>query len=139
MLAKNQGGKIVAGEKALSIKGADCVTLYLAAATDYNRANPGMPLETDRAKRCTRTLEAAAGKSFAKLYSKHIAEHQRLFNRVTIDLGSSDAGGKPTDERLRAVKGGGVDPELVSLYFQYGRYLLICSSRPGCMKTGIRI
>ncbi len=69
--------------------------------------------------------------SFAELRSRHVAEHQRLFRRVSLDLGTTDAAKHPTDERLKNFASGTADPQLASLYFQFGRYLLISSSRPG--------
>ena len=72
------------------------------------------------------------------LRSNHIQEHQSLFQRVDINLGSSDADNLPTDERLAKVKEGASDPGLVSLYFQFGRYLLMGSSRPGCLPANLQ-
>ena len=75
---------------------------------------------------------AGAGKlSFAELRSRHVAEHQRLFRRVSLDLGTTEAAKHPTDQRLKNFAAGTADPQLASLYFQFGRYLLISSSRPG--------
>jgi alpha-L-fucosidase 2 len=84
----------------------------------------------DPEAKSVRQLAAAATKSYADLRAAHIAEHQRLFRRVDLDLGASKAARLPTDERLLAFGKGG-DVQLAALYFQYGRYLLISSSRPG--------
>ncbi|HUL54965.1 MAG TPA: glycoside hydrolase family 95 protein, partial [Opitutaceae bacterium] len=75
-------------------------------------------------------LAAATRKSFDALRAAHVAENQRLFRRVALDLGVSAAARRPTDERIRDFAAGG-DPQLAALYFQFGRYLLIASSRPG--------
>ncbi len=78
----------------------------------------------------SRQLDAAAAKSFDALQATHLAEYQKYFNRVKLDLGSTPAAEKPTDERLRAYDSGKDDPALAALFFQYGRYLLISCSRP---------
>jgi alpha-L-fucosidase 2 len=83
-------------------------------------------------------LPATPAKSYATLRSAHIATHQRLFGRVALDLGGPDRPDVPTDERLAAVQQGGEDPQLVALYFQYGRYLLMSSSRPGTLPANLQ-
>jgi alpha-L-fucosidase 2 len=75
-------------------------------------------------------LAAAANKVFAKLHATHLADYQALFRRVAIDLGQSDASKMPTDVRIQRFAEGH-DPQLAALYYQFGRYLLISSSRPG--------
>ena len=75
-------------------------------------------------------LAAAAEKDFDKLKSAHIEAHQKLFRRVALDLGTNESAARPTDERIKAFPSG-KDPQFAELYFQYGRYLLISSSRPG--------
>ena len=127
-----EGGTIDAVDGVLKIDGADAVTLLISAATDYPQK------KTDPAKDCIASLNAAAAKPFSELRQAHVAEHQRLFNRVDLDLGRTDAADKPTDERLRDVKAGGDDSQLVALYFQFGRYLLISCSRPGCMPSNLQ-
>jgi alpha-L-fucosidase 2 len=83
-------------------------------------------------------LKAAAKKSFRKLRAAHVADYQKLFERVELELGSTAAAKQPTDERLRAVSQGGSDPALTSLYFQFGRYLMISCSRPGDMPANLQ-
>src|SRR6185436_14929783 len=100
-----------------------------------------------------RLVDAAAAKPFARLRADHVADYRRLFSRVTFAIppeggssgerrGSSryqDGGGdRPTDERLKAAAAGRIDPQLLPLYFQYGRYLLISSSRPGSMAANLQ-
>ena len=125
-----EGGRVVADGDGLRIEKANAVTLLLAAATAYNQKDP--------AAACVRQLADASAKPYAALRSAHVAEHQHLFRRVALDLGSSDAIKQPTDQRLQAVKGGAVDPQLLALYFQFGRYLLISCSRPGCMPSNLQ-
>ncbi|MBN2326063.1 MAG: glycoside hydrolase N-terminal domain-containing protein [Candidatus Omnitrophica bacterium] len=124
------GGMISADSDSLHIQRADSVTLLLTAATTYN--------EDDPANACERVLNAAAGRPYEDLRADHVAEHQRLFRRVNLDLGPSGAINLPTDERLKAMAEGKDDPGLAALFFQYGRYLLISCSRPGCLPSNLQ-
>jgi alpha-L-fucosidase 2 len=72
------------------------------------------------------------------LRTAHIADHQALFNRVELDLGRSEAAALPTDERLDRFRKGAADPGLAALYFQFGRYVLMGSSRPGSMASNLQ-
>lgn len=133
-----QSGKVTANESTLTVTKADSVTLLIAAATDYNAPSPTSPLTRDLGAVCQKTISRANQKSYKDLYSDTVTEHQKLFDRVQMDLGRTDAADKPTDERLKAVKTGKADPSLATLYFQYGRYLLICSSRPGTLPANLQ-
>ncbi len=118
------GGSVTGIDGECRIDHADTVTLLLAAGTDYaGEAADRRPL---------RDLAAAASVPFEHLRELHFADHRRLFRRVTLELGS-DEGPRafPTSERLRRFQAGEPDPGLHALYFHYGRYLLIGSSRPG--------
>jgi alpha-L-fucosidase 2 len=86
---------------------------------------------------CRPALDAVAKKSYAQIRDEHVADHRRLFRRVTIDLGRGRAD-LPTDERLKAFQAKPDDPALLALYFQYGRYLLIASSRPGSQPANLQ-
>ena len=136
--AELEGGQLAVKDKALSISNADAVTLLLAAATDYNFDDPYKPLKSDLARVCAKQLSAAGKKSFERIKADHIAEHRRLFRRVSLALGSTPAAEKPTDERLKALRDGADDPALAALYFQFGRYLLISCSRPGTMPSNLQ-
>jgi len=125
-----EGGSVSTDGASLRIEGADAVTLLLTAATDYRGVNPTAT--------CTKQLARAGAKSFERLRADHVAEHQRLFRRVTLDLGGDEAARAPTDERLEAVRQGASDPDLIALYFQFGRYLLIGCSRPGTMPSNLQ-
>ena len=129
-----EGGSVEAASGALNVRGAHAVTLLLTAATGYRGfdRDPDLPAGAV-AEACRATLERAARKNYASLRQDHIQDHQRLFRRVSLDLGSGPAAQKPTDERLRSFAENAKDPDqgLAALYFQYGRYLLIASSRPG--------
>ena len=121
------GGKTTVGKDVITVQGADSATLLIAMATSFKSFKDvsGDPEELSK-----RQLAAAAAKSYPDLRAAHIAEHQRLFRRVTFDLPTSKAARLPTDERLLAF-GKGSDPQFAALYFQFGRYLLISSSRSG--------
>ncbi|MHC4353013.1 MAG: glycosyl hydrolase family 95 catalytic domain-containing protein, partial [Planctomycetota bacterium] len=124
------GGKLIATDEGLRVENADAATLLIFAATDYHGADP-RPL-------CDNCMAAASKKKYHKLRKDHVAEHRRLFRRVALDIGITEAADKPTDERLASVKKGADDPDLCALYFQFGRYLLISSSRPGCMPANLQ-
>jgi alpha-L-fucosidase 2 len=124
------GGRVEAAGAGLRIAGADAATLLLAAATDYRGGDP--------AKTSAEQLAAAAHKSYEAIRDAAVADHRRLFRRMDLDLGTTEAARLPTDERLEAVRRDGEDPQLVALYFQYGRYLLIGCSRPGCMPANLQ-
>jgi len=134
------GGRVFTHEDgSLSVEGADAVTLLLTAVTSYNGfdRSPG----TDSAQlmaQCEQMLTATACKAYADLRDAHIADYQHLFNRVEFQLVGKDHHEVPTDERLKALQGGGEDVQLALLYFHYGRYLLISSSRPGTQPTNLQ-
>ena len=131
-----EGGKLI--PKPSAVDKADAVTLLLVATTDYNFNEPYKPLKRDLARVCARQLAAVEKKSFERIKADHIAEHRRLFRRVSLELGTTAAAGEPTDERLRALREGTEDPALTALYFQFGRYLLISCSRPGTMPSNLQ-
>ncbi|MDR3094041.1 MAG: glycoside hydrolase family 95 protein, partial [Bacteroidales bacterium] len=115
------GGTVQAGDTALRISQADEAVVMLDIRTDYD--NP------EYRHICRSTLDKAAAKGFEPVKKDHIADYRRLFDRVDIALGSSEADKLPTDIRQQQVKSGKEDPGLDALFFQYGRYLLIASSR----------
>lgn len=136
--ARCEGGKIEASDHGLKINSADSVTFFVAAVTDYNKDNPAQPVFREHRGDNEATLAKAMIKPYERLVVDHVRDHQRLFRRCTLDLGGHGANTRPTDERLKAVKRGGDDPALVALYFQYGRYLLMGSSRPGAMPANLQ-
>ena len=129
-----EGGKVTVTDDALSVEGADAVTLVLVAATNFVKYDD---VSADPAARCEAALKAASAKPFDTLLAAHQDDHRRLFRRVAIDLGRTDAAAQPTDERIRNVKTQ-ADPALAALFFQYGRYLLIASSRPGTQPANLQ-
>jgi len=128
-------GKVTADAAQLHVEGASSVTILVAAATSFRHYDD---VGGDPAGANARALAAVEGKSFEALREIHVAEHRRLFRRVTLDLGRNEEAEKlPTDERVRN-PGRGSDPSLAALYFQYGRYLLISSSRPGSQPANLQ-
>jgi alpha-L-fucosidase 2 len=121
------GGTLFTKPDFIRVADADSATLFIAAATSYKNYKD---VSGDPESIVKKQISAAGKKSFDDLLKTHIAEHQRLFRRVDLNLGTSDAMKLPTDERIRHFADGN-DPQLTSLYFQFARYLLICSSRPG--------
>ena len=132
---KTTGGRVRADASQLHVEGASSVTIVIGAATSYVRYDDvsGDPAALNR-----RTLAALDGKSFAELRDRHVAAHQELFRRVSLDLGhNKEAEMKPTDQRVRESPTT-PDPSLAALYFHYGRYLLISSSRPGTQPANLQ-
>ena len=130
----NEGGELVKGEKSIQIKNAKSATLFLVAATsfvDYKdiSANP--------VQRCNNYLKNLDGKSYKELKSEHIKDYQGLYSRVELNLGSSEISNRPTDERINTFMED-EDPSLVALLYQFGRYLLISSSRPGTQPANLQ-
>ena len=128
-----EGGSQETFPERILVSGATAATIVLSAGTSFKGNDVG--------KQVARDLAAAAAKPYAALRSAHVADHQRLYRRVSLRLGStghSAAAKLPTDERLEALKRGGSDPALDALYFQFGRYLLIASSRPGDLPANLQ-
>ena len=128
--ARNEGGKRTATPEGLKVQGATGATLMLVAATDYKLAGT-MHKGDEPAATCTKNLARLARKQYSGLRQAHVTEHRRLFRRVALDLGGSDRSSLATDERLAAMQTGGDDPQLLSIYFQYGRYLLMSQFAAG--------
>lgn len=125
-----EGGVLKTLSDALEIQGAKSATLILAAATTFRHPDP--------AARCAESLDAALVQSFDTLEAAHVEEHGAFMGRTRLHLGGPVRSGRPVDERLRAVMQGKADPHLASLYFQYGRYLLLASSRPGSLPANLQ-
>lgn len=121
------GGTVAVRDDALSVKNANAVTLLLTAATSFKNYQD---VSGDPAAICESILFEVNDKDWGALKAAHIKDYQALFRRVSIDLGSSANESLPTDIRLERAPQS-EDPGLVALVFQYGRYLLIASSRPG--------
>jgi len=132
------GGRVGVTDAGLRVDGADSITLYLSAATSfggYDQA-PGRT-KIDPFALARHHLDAVVAQPYAQIRQAHVEDHQRLFRRVALDLGRSAAAAQPTDERIHAFQSGD-DPQLIALLFQYGRYLLITSSRPGTQPANLQ-
>ena len=129
-----RGGDMKVVDNDLVIQHADEVVLVVAAATSFVNYKD---VSGDPAARVDAVMKALDGKSFSQIKAAHVNEHQRLFRRVAVRLGSSPNAGLPTDERLKAFDGTN-DPDLAALVFQFGRYLLISSSRPGTQPANLQ-
>lgn len=130
--ALSEGGETRVLGDFICVEKANAVTLILAANTSFRDPDPEAL--------CIEQLDAALAKDFETLKDNHIKDHQLLFRRVSFSLkeDNKDLKDLPTDERLKRVIEGERDNGLVSLYFQYGRYLLISSSRPGCLPANLQ-
>ena len=130
---KNSDGKIVSSDNTLGVEGASEVLIYVSLATSFNGFDKDPAIEGVNDENLAKDqLEKAFRKSFQELKSSHLADYQKYFNRVSLNLGKSDAPDLSTNERLKRYSEGKEDKNLEILYFQYGRYLLISSSRtPG--------
>lgn len=135
--AESQGGKISTEGNRLLVSGATEVFIYLVATTSFNGFDkcPDSQGKDEKAL-ATEQLSKATTQGFRKLRNNHITDYQRYFNRVDFVIPDTTRGDNPqwaldTDERLKAYSKGAYDPFLEITYFQFGRYLLISSSRPG--------
>ena len=123
----HKGGELEAGETGLSLSGADEALVLVSTGTNFVDYKT---LTADGAKKAKDILDKAASKAYKSMRKAHVAEYQKYFDRVSLDLGTTPAAAATTDVRVKDFAGGD-DPQLVELYFQFGRYLLICSSQPG--------
>lgn len=132
MKAVQRGGTVTTDTSGVSIKAASEITLYLSAATSFNGFDKCPDKEgKDEVALARQYLAKAVARSYQQIFAAHLADFHRYFNRVSLELDRTDStkNAPPTVERLAAYTAGGKDPGLEALYFQYGRYLLISSSR----------
>ena len=132
-----EGGTVAAAGKSLTVKDADSVVLLIAGSTDHKLEHPdyrgGDPAAINRA-----TLDAAGKVSFADLRAEHQRDHGALFAATTLQLDGVSREDLPTDRRLAEYKKGRADRGLEALVFDYGRYLLIASSRVGGLPANLQ-
>jgi alpha-L-fucosidase 2 len=124
------GGRITQGPKGLKVTGTQEAIIILAANTSFRNPDP--------AEVSAKQMERAAGLTFDRLLKNHLEDYQPLFHRVDLDLGTTPEAQLPTGQRLKGVQQGKSDPQLASLYFQFGRYLLLSSSRPGDLPANLQ-
>jgi len=131
----NKGGKIDVDYDSLTVTHADEVMILIPAATNYVSFKD---VSGNEKKRVMDVLNEASEKTFEQLRDAHVEDNRALFRRVEIDLGSTKSSKQPTDVRCRAFATGANDPALAALYFQFARYLLISSSRPGTKPANLQ-
>lgn len=137
--AAAEGGSVRYTDAGVVAENCDAVTLVFVAATSYNGPQRSPSREgKDPAAACARDLQALGCRPYAKLLADHVADYQQLFGRVSLDLGHNPvAEAQATDARVKGYQPGG-DPGLAALYYQFGRYLLISSSRPGTQPANLQ-
>ena len=123
-------GEIISDENSITVKNADEIEIRISARTDYRNED-----ELTAAKK---DIKNAADIEYNELKAKHISDYQELFKRVKFNINEADTLNIPTNKRLERVKQGKSDPHLTELYFQFGRYLLISSSRPGNLPANLQ-
>lgn len=134
-----EGGTMTEKDGGIHISKAHRATLLWTAATDYNLSQLNFDRSINPISTCNQILEKASQQDYKKLLSRHRKNHADVFNRVSLRLGKTPQDSLPTDLRLEAFKAGADDPSLISLYFQYGRYLLMNSSRqPGVLPANLQ-
>jgi len=129
-----EDGTVAPRENLLEVRKANAVTIYIALATSFKNYQD---ITGDPEASVAARLNLLANKPYEKVREDHVRDYQALFGRVQLDVGKTDAMWEPTDKRLAAFTGEG-DPNLAALYFQFGRYLLIASSRPGSQPANLQ-
>jgi alpha-L-fucosidase 2 len=134
------GGTVTGGEGVFQVRSAKAVTLLLACATDFNKAQPQEPLVGCKLRKAMDTLAKAELKTWEKIRNDSMADVASLMHRCDVDLGTSspELRALPNDERLARFRGTASDPDMMELYFQFGRYLLVSSSRPGSLPANLQ-
>ena len=125
-----EGGTQNAAADGIEIKDANAVTLLLAAATDF--------LDIDPQEQCESQLASASKKPYYHLRDEHMMDYRTWYRRMYLNLGESANADLPTDERIARVQKGEKDDQLLAQFFQFGRYMLISSSRPGTMPANLQ-
>ncbi len=124
------GGSVISGGDSIRVEKANSVTIFLTAATDYTGIDPVGSTEAQIAK--------VSASPYDQTLNDHITDYRSFFDRVKLDLGSSDGNYFTTDARIVAMQNGYIDTDLIELYYQFGRYLLISSSRPGSLPANLQ-
>ena len=132
-------GTSISENGSLKVSNAKEVIVRFTAATDYNLNQLDFDRSIDPSKICKLILDKTEEISFNEFKQSHIREYQEIFDRVSLSFGNDSLSKLPTDERLSDLRKGGSDNGLEALYFQYGRYLLMCSSRaPGILPANLQ-
>lgn len=135
-----EGGCVKGVEGVLEVRGAKAVTLLLTCSTDFNKSKPQVPLKNGWQKKAEKTLAKAQAKSWAQIRKDSMDDVSSLMYRCNVELGSSQKTLEKlaTDERLAQFAQTQSDPDLMELYFQFGRYLFVSSSRPGSLPSNLQ-
>lgn len=131
-----EGGRVSSRNGHIEVRDADAATIFIAAETDYNMSDHTRPLD-GLFEKCSMTIDDVLKRPYDEVLRGSTLDHAGLMGRVSLTL----EGGRPdlpTDLRLQQVARGATDPGLAALYFQYGRYLLVCSSRPGTLPANLQ-
>jgi len=126
----NEGGTVTVSGESIKVEKANAVSLLITAATDYRGSDPLLISGNQ--------MTAVVNRNYDEIKRDHITDYRKYFKRVDLDLGTSDGVYFPTDARILAIQNGYVDQQLIKLYYQFGRYLLISSSRPGGLPSNLQ-
>ena len=132
-----ENGRVQCANDALIVENADAVTIVVCADTDYNFDDPYTPLTHDLKASAISTIEACGARPYPRVKRDHIRDHSTYFDRCAFSLGEDKNDNIPTDRRLAEFEHTS-DPALVALYFNFGRYLTICCSRPGSLCANLQ-
>ncbi|MBN2699313.1 MAG: glycoside hydrolase N-terminal domain-containing protein [Bacteroidales bacterium] len=127
---RNNGGAVIQTDSSLVVKDADEVVILISGRTNYWGGNAKEIADGD--------ISRAGDSDFHSLKANHIADYRALFGRVELALNAPDTLNLPTDKRIERIQSGKTDTHLTELYFQFGRYLLISSSRPGGLPSNLQ-
>jgi alpha-L-fucosidase 2 len=132
-----QGGRVSAGEDGIKVENASAATVLLIPATSFKNFQD---ISADPGQRAAAMMAKVSKRTFNAILAAHLTDHRRFFRRMSLNLGRTPQASLPTNERLKALKGSRLvdDPALAALYFQYGRYLLMASSRPGSQPANLQ-
>lgn len=134
-----QGGRLAEKDGGICIEDAEEALLLFTAATDYDLAGMDFDRNINPSHVCGEIIKAASEHEYTDLLERHVRDHSSMFGRVSLDLGETQQSLLPVDKRLEAFKDGADDPGLIALYFQFGRYLLMGSSRaPGVLPANLQ-
>ncbi|MBS1715285.1 MAG: glycoside hydrolase family 95 protein [Armatimonadetes bacterium] len=129
-------GQVSTAYNRVTLKGGTEALIIVTAGTDYSGPVKGRHMGSRFRETTARQLSEAAQKPWSALLAEHVKDYRRLFERVSLDLGA--APDLTTEARMRAIALGGNDPAFAALYFQFGRYLLISSSRKGGLPANLQ-
>lgn len=140
VLVLNDGGSIAIKDGKIAFEKANSITILMAAGTNYKPDFSKGWRGENPDKVVNQQINKAKKFTYNQLINRHVADYKKLFGRVELSFGDSDPAvvNLPTNERLVAYKDGGIDPDLEELFFQFGRYLLISSSRPGSLPANLQ-